>query len=84
MREVQAIIAARCTTCHAERPRFQGLASPPKGVVLETASQIIAHKAAIREQAVVSRAMPLGNVTQMTDAERARIAAWIDHGARTE
>ena len=22
--------------------------------------------------------MPLGNVTQMTDAERARVAAWID------
>jgi len=84
MRDVQAIIAARCTTCHAEHPRFEGLASPPKGVVLETAAQIIAHKAAIREQAVVSRAMPLGNVTQMTDAERAQIAGWIDHGARTD
>ena len=84
MRDVQAIIAARCTTCHAEHPRFEGLASPPKGVVLETTAQIIAHKAAIREQAVVSRAMPLGNVTQMTDAERAQIAGWIDHGARTE
>ena len=53
-------------------------------MVLETAAQIIAHKAAIREQAVVSRAMPLGNVTQMTDAERAQIAGWIDHGARTD
>jgi uncharacterized membrane protein len=84
MRDVQAIIAARCTTCHAEHPRFEGLASPPKGVVLETAAQIIAHKAAIREQAVVSRAMPLGNVTQMTDAERAQIASWIDHGARID
>jgi uncharacterized membrane protein len=84
MRDVQAIIAARCTTCHAEHPRFEGLASPPKGVVLETTAQIIAHKAAIREQAVVSRAMPLGNVTQMTDAERAQIAGWIDHGARTD
>src|SRR5690349_11688405 len=84
MRDVQAIIAARCTTCHAEHPRFEGLASPPKGVVLDTAAQIIAHKAAIREQAVVSRAMPLGNVTQMTDAERAQIASWIDHGARID
>jgi uncharacterized membrane protein len=84
MRDVQAIIAARCTPCHAEHPRFEGLASPPKGVVLETTAQSIAHKAAIREQAVVSRAMPLGNVTQMTDAERAQIAGWIDHGARTD
>ena len=52
--------------------------------MLETAAQIVAKAAAIREQAVVSRAMPLGNVTQMTDAESARIAAWIDAGARAD
>jgi uncharacterized membrane protein len=84
LRDVQPIIAARCVTCHAEHPRFEGLASPPKGVVLETAAQIVAHAAAIRQQAVASRAMPLGNVTQMTDDERARIAAWIDAGARAD
>jgi len=84
LRDVQPIIAARCATCHAEHPRFEGLASPPKGVVLETAAQIVAHAAEIRQQAVASRAMPLGNVTQMTDDERARIAAWIDAGARVD
>ena len=84
LRDVQPIIAARCATCHAEHPRWEGIASPPKGVVLETAAQIVAQAAAIREQAVVSRAMPLGNVTQMTDVERARIAAWIDAGARAD
>ena len=84
LRDVQPIIAARCATCHAEHPRWEGIASPPKGVVLETAEQIVAQAAAIREQAVVSRAMPLGNVTQMTDVERGRIAAWIDAGARAD
>jgi len=84
LRDVQPIIAARCATCHAEHPRWEGIASPPKGVVLETAAQIVAQAAAIREQAVVSRAMPLGNVTQMTDVERGRIAAWIDAGARAD
>ena len=84
LRDVQPIIAARCATCHAEHPQWEGIASPPKGVVLETAAQIVAQAAAIREQAVVSRAMPLGNVTQMTDVERARIAAWIDAGARVD
>jgi uncharacterized membrane protein len=82
LRDVQSIIAERCATCHAEHPRWEGIASPPKGIVLEKASQIVANAAAIRAQAVVSRAMPLGNVTQMTDAERARLAAWIDAGAR--
>ena len=84
LRDVQPIIAARCVTCHAEHPRWEGIASPPKGVVLETAAQIVANAAAIRQQAVASRAMPLGNVTQMTDAERARLAAWIDAGARAD
>ena len=84
LRDVQPIIAARCATCHAVHPRFEGLASPPKGVVLETPAQIVAHAARIRQQAIESRAMPLGNVTQMTDAERARVAAWIDAGARAD
>jgi uncharacterized membrane protein len=84
LRDVQPIIVARCATCHAVHPRFEGLASPPKGVVLETPAQIVAHAARIRQQAIESRAMPLGNVTQMTDAERARVAAWIDAGARAD
>ena len=84
LRDVQPIIAARCATCHAEHPRFEGLAAPPKGIVLETPAQIVAHAAAIRQQAVASRAMPLGNLTQMTDDERARLAAWIDGGARPD
>jgi uncharacterized membrane protein len=32
-------------------------------------------------QAVASHAMPLGNLTHMTDAERATLGAWIDAGA---
>jgi len=84
LRDVQPIVAARCQPCHAEHPRFEGIASAPKGVMLESADQIVAQAAAIRQQAVASRAMPLGNVTQMTDDERARIAAWIDAGARAD
>jgi uncharacterized membrane protein len=84
LRDVQPIIAQRCVGCHAAYPRWDGIATPPKGVVLESAADIVAHAAGIRQQAVASRAMPLGNVTQMTDAERARIGAWIDGGARLE
>jgi len=80
--EVHAIVTTRCAACHAEHPRWEGIAAPPKGVVLETPAQIIAQAAAIRQQAVATHAMPLGNVTQMTDDERARVAAWLDAGAR--
>ena len=83
-RDVQAIVDARCVACHAEKPRQEGIAVAPKGVVLETSAQIVQHAAAIRQQAVATRAMPLGNLTHMTDDERVRVGAWIDAGARVE
>ena len=82
--DAESIIRARCSVCHAAKPRQEGIASAPKGIVLETPAQIVANAAAIRAQAVASRAMPLGNLTGMTDDERARLAAWIDAGARVD
>jgi uncharacterized membrane protein len=35
----------------------------------------------IRERAVTARTMPLGNVTGMTDDERALLERWIAGGA---
>jgi uncharacterized membrane protein len=75
MARVQAIAAERCVTCHAAAPRFAGLAAAPKGVALDTAAQLEAHAAKIREQ-VASRAMPPGNVTGLTDAERDELVSW--------
>ena len=49
--------------------------------MLETDAQIVANAAKINEQAVVTRTMPIGNLTQMTDAERGIVAAWIAAGA---
>jgi uncharacterized membrane protein len=74
---VQAIVANRCAPCHALRPTEPGYASPPSGVVLETAAQIKADAALIKTVAVDSKAMPLGNVTGMTQAERDTLALWL-------
>ncbi len=49
--EVQPIIQARCASCHAAKPTQEGFAAPPKGVLLETPSQIHAMAAAINQQA---------------------------------
>jgi uncharacterized membrane protein len=67
---VQAIVTQRCTPCHSG-------AAPPKGVRFETAAQIRAQADAIEEQAVRTRAMPLGNATGMTDEERELLGRWI-------
>ena len=78
---VSEIIGARCAMCHAVEPVWEGIGTPPKGVVLETADQIRAQARAINVQAALTRAMPPGNVTELTEAERQVLAAWIAAGA---
>ncbi len=78
---VKAIVDTRCVQCHAAQPTQAGFAQPPKGVVLETPEQIGQNAAKIAET-VGNRYMPIGNLTQMTDEERALIAAWVAQGAK--
>ncbi len=79
--QVQGIVTERCAGCHAERPTYAGFASAPKGVLLDTPARIVAQAPTIHQQSVVLKAMPIGNLTQMTDAERATIDAWFRAGA---
>jgi uncharacterized membrane protein len=44
--------------------------------MLDTDSQIETEATRIHQQTVVLKAMPIGNLTQMTDEERALIDAW--------
>lgn len=80
--QVQPIIQARCVSCHAAKPAQEGFLAPPKGVLLETPSQIRALAAAVNQQAAASRVMPPGNLTEITDAERRMIARWFKGGAQ--
>ena len=74
--EVQKVIEARCVACHAQKPSFQGLAEAPKGVMLDTPERIRAQVVQIRQQAVLTRAMPPGNLTQMSEEERSLLGRW--------
>jgi uncharacterized membrane protein len=79
--DVERIVALRCTPCHAANPRQEGIAAAPKGVLLDSPAEIERNAQKIGEQAVQTRAMPIGNVTGMTDDERATLATWIAAGA---
>jgi uncharacterized membrane protein len=72
------IVQQRCVPCHAQSPTQEGYDAAPAGVVLETREQIEAQADAVDEQAVRTEAMPLGNVTGMTDGERETLGAWLD------
>ncbi len=79
--QVQAIVAQRCVSCHAEKPTQEGIAVAPKDVKLDAPERITANAQKIYEQVVATKAMPIGNLTGMTDGERATIAAWVTAGA---
>jgi uncharacterized membrane protein len=81
--QVQGIIAQRCVSCHAAHPTQPGFAAAPAGVALDNAQNISQNAPRIYQQAVQLKAMPLANMTNMTDAERAQVAAWFEGGAKT-
>ena len=82
--EIKRIIDSRCLSCHAVKPTFQGLSEAPKGILLDTAERIRAQAALIHAQTILTRAMPPGNLTQMTDAERALLERWVRGGAKLD
>jgi len=79
---VQAIVDQRCVSCHSATPTQPGFATAPAGMMLQTPELIRQHAAKIYQQTVQLKAMPIGNLTQMTDEERAQIGAWFQAGAK--
>jgi len=81
---VQEIVEIRCANCHAKVPTQAGFSSPPKGVILESADDILRQAQTVHQQTFVTKAMPIGNLTQITDDERALIDQWFKSGAKAE
>ncbi len=77
---VVRIVDQRCTACHSQQPTK--VSTAPLGIKLDTPQEIKAQASAIEQQAVQTKTMPLGNVTGMTQAERALLGRWIAQGAR--
>ena len=75
--DVVGIVQGRCSMCHAAEPGWEGLAWPPKGVVLETPTQIAHEAKRIYVQAGITHAMPPANLSYMEPAERAAIIHWF-------
>jgi uncharacterized membrane protein len=75
--EVLALVQKHCLMCHAAKPTHESFQEAPKNIVLETIADIKKHAATIFAQTVQTKAMPLGNQSSMTDAERATLAQWL-------
>nr|UOZ97329.1 hypothetical protein NCPCFENI_01247 [Cupriavidus sp.] len=67
-------MAQHCLQCH-------GADLQMKNVRLDSPEQLKRHALSVYQQVSVLRAMPMNNVTQMTNEERQLVAAWFKAGA---
>jgi uncharacterized membrane protein len=75
--EALTIVQTRCSACHAAVPSDATVKVAPKGIQLETLENLKRYAQQINTQAVVNKAMPMGNKTGMLPEERAKLGAWI-------
>jgi len=78
--EALAIAQTRCVACHSATPTNESFDKAPGGVMFDRADQLKANAQKVLAQAVLTEAMPLGNMTEMTPEERAKLGAWIRGG----
>jgi uncharacterized membrane protein len=79
--QAQAVIARRCQPCHSTQPTQPGFPVAPSGVMFDSPDQIVGRAQQIYQQAVVTKNMPLGNLTNITQEQRDLVAAWVQSGA---
>ena len=78
--DVRGIMQRRCQGCHSSAPTNAAFPAAPGGVMFDTDEQIVAEAGRIHQQTVVTRIMPIGNLTGMSDAERELIDRWYRSG----
>jgi uncharacterized membrane protein len=82
--DIHPIVTRRCTPCHAEKPTLLGYTAPQGGIKLENGPEIKGHAQKILQHAVLTKYMPLGNLTKITEAERVKLGQWVRSGAALE
>ena len=73
---VRPVIQSRCTICNSASPSHIAFPAAPSGVMFDTDEQILAELERIHQQTVVLQAMPIANLSGMSDEERALLDAW--------
>ncbi|MFC4260888.1 urate hydroxylase PuuD [Marinobacter lacisalsi] len=74
---VMRIVTTHCVACHAESPSNPGFQSAPAGIRLDSLSLLADHNGKVRQAAVDTHYMPLGNSTGMSEGEREELGVWL-------
>ena len=75
--KVQVVLAQHCYLCHGEQVQM-------KNVRLDSPQNVRTHAQNIYLQVVVTKLMPMNNVTNITDDERLLVKQWFEAGAKTD
>ena len=75
---VMSVVSQRCTVCHSENPTQSGFSAPPLGLVLDSMDQLEVNADKVYQAAVLTKTMPIGNLSGMTDEERDLLAGWYN------
>lgn len=80
---IQQLLDQHCSSCHAAEPSHPAFQAAPAGISLETLEQLAQHHSKVRQAAVDSHYMPLGNLSGMSEDERQLLGRWLNQ-LRTE
>ncbi|HVY50578.1 MAG TPA: urate hydroxylase PuuD [Devosia sp.] len=80
---VRDIVNQRCAECHSTVPGHEGIFEAPRAVRLDSDASIANRAEQIAMEAGFSTAMPPGNVSEITPAERALIVQWYREAGRS-
>ena len=81
---VRLIMNKRCLPCHSAMPTDDVWKQAPVNVMFDRPDQVQKYAERIQARAVISKTMPLGNKTGMTDDEREVMGHWLLQGASTQ
>jgi uncharacterized membrane protein len=82
--QTQAIITSRCIACHSVHPSITTFGPTPGGIQFDSPERIHSLAERIKVRAVVTKTMPMANLTHITEDERTTLGRWIDQGAHTD
>ena len=74
--DIMSVVSERCTVCHSQTPSQPGFSAPPAGLILDNLEQLRTNADKVYQAVVITRTMPIGNLTAITDQERDQLAAW--------
>ena len=81
---VRLILNQRCVPCHSKAPTDPAWKMAPNNVMFDTNENVKKYAERIKARAVISKTMPLGNKTAMTEDEREVLGLWLLQGASVE